>query len=629
MKQAHTKGGRRASPGRGRLSAALFPLLAGLSVWAAATARWEARHWDNLKMNEVVNQLSTPVEGTGSAILGEFWGRCVLPGVLAAVIAAAVVAAVWRRPWRRRAARWASAACALFLAGMLVYGWVLLDVTGYIRDSLIPSNYIEEEYADPRTAELTFPEQKRNLIYIYLESMESTFADTGSGGAFPETVIPELTALADEGVSFTGRRGGVNGGCSMAGSTWTMGAMFAQTSGLPLKIPITDSSMSSQTSFFPGVVTLGDILAENGYRQALLLGSKAVFGGRELYFKEHGSYEIWDYNWAVETGRIPEDYYVWWGYEDEKLFSFAREQLAELAAGDQPFNLTLLTVDTHFPDGYVCPLCEREFGDDQYSNVLSCSSRQVAAFVDWLSQQSFYENTTVVLTGDHITMDVGYCDDVPADYQRKVYTTILNPAAEVKSPGKFREYTTMDLFPTTLAALGVDIPGDRLGLGTNLFSRRQTLLERDGFDRMNTQLQRRSDFMNRLSGIDEAVFRLSEELEELDTELAAEFSPEGIAWSVRNLAPYAQEFTRLEVFEEIVVGNTRTTLCRGTAERGTDDVWRVTLPYDKLNGAETFTVNLYVTTAAGRIRVDAGYLCDRTAGTLTRLPSAGETEGTS
>ncbi|MBQ9330094.1 MAG: hypothetical protein IJ221_03815, partial [Oscillibacter sp.] len=72
MKQAHTNGGRRASPGRGRLSAALFPLLAGLSVWAAATARWEARHWDNLKMNEVVNQLSTPVEGTGSAILGEF-----------------------------------------------------------------------------------------------------------------------------------------------------------------------------------------------------------------------------------------------------------------------------------------------------------------------------------------------------------------------------------------------------------------------------------------------------------------------------------------------------------------------------------------------------------------------------
>ena len=96
-----------------------------------------------------------------------------------------------------------------------------------------------------------------------------------------------------------------------------------------------------------------------------------------------------------------------------------------------------------------------------------------------------------------------------------------------------------------------------------------------------------------------------------------------------NLTPYAQEFTRLEVVEEIVVGNTRTTLCRGTAERGTDDVWRVTLPYDKLNGAETFTVNLYVTTAAGRIRVDAGYLCDRRAGTLTRLSSAGETEGTS
>ena len=48
---------------------------------------------------------------------------------------------------------------------------------------------------------ITFPEQKRNLIYLYLESMESTYADKASGGAFDKNYIPELTQLAGETTS--------------------------------------------------------------------------------------------------------------------------------------------------------------------------------------------------------------------------------------------------------------------------------------------------------------------------------------------------------------------------------------------------------------------------------------------
>ncbi len=44
-----------------------------------------------------------------------------------------------------------------------------------------------------------------------------------------------------------------------------------------------------------------------------------------------------------------------------------------------------------------------------------------------------------------------------------------------------RTYTTFDNFPTTLAAMGVTIEGNRLGLGTNLFSSEQTLSERYGW----------------------------------------------------------------------------------------------------------------------------------------------------
>lgn len=36
---------------------------------------------------------------------------------------------------------------------------------------------------DPALVPVTFPEQKRNLVYIFMESMESTYASTDVGGA--------------------------------------------------------------------------------------------------------------------------------------------------------------------------------------------------------------------------------------------------------------------------------------------------------------------------------------------------------------------------------------------------------------------------------------------------------------
>ena len=54
----------------------------------------------------------------------------------------------------------------------------------------------------------------------------------------------------------------------------------------------------------------------------------------------------------------------------------------------------------------------------------------------------------------------------------------------------------MDLFPTTLASLGVEIEGDRLGLGTNLFSGKETLIEKYGLDYVNKEVLKNSSYYN-------------------------------------------------------------------------------------------------------------------------------------
>lgn len=185
-----------------------------------------------------------------------------------------------------------------------------LDVPGYIRDSQTQLAYIETNFIDAGDVSLTFPEKKRNLIYIWLESMETTYADPENGSAFETTPISKLIEIAEENTSFTGTQGGVNGGIPMYGTTWTAGALFAHMSGLPLKIPIADCAMDSQEFFFPCVTTIGNILQDNGYQQALLIGSDATFGGRRNLFTQHGSYTIWDHPYSQSVNEIPSNYYV-------------------------------------------------------------------------------------------------------------------------------------------------------------------------------------------------------------------------------------------------------------------------------------------------------------------------------
>ena len=404
---------------------------------------------------------------------------------------------------------------ALFFFSLtLIDAWDSISLGSYLSSQLHSSKFIEENYVDPKGIELHFPEKKRNLIYIYMESTELTFMDKAHGGAFPDNLLPEMTALSKEGEDFSGEGDSRNGGISLPGATWTMGAIFAQSTGLPLKISIEQNSMDSQKAFFPSVTAIQDILKEEGYTQKFLLGSVGYFGGRELYMKDHGDVKVEDFSYWKRKNKFPKDYWVNWGFEDEKLYSYAREELSSLAKENKPFNLTLLTVDTHFPDGYVCRLCQNNYPDNQYANVYRCASRQVTDFVNWIKKQDFYENTTIVISGDHPTMDRDFCDHVPKSYQRKVYTVFLNSAAKRKDRNK-REYSTFDYFPTTLAAMGVEIPGNRLGLGTNLFSGESTLTEKFGKKEEKKELEERSDFMIKLGNIDkDSAFKQKEEKEQ-------------------------------------------------------------------------------------------------------------------
>ena len=163
-----------------------------------------------------------------------------------------------------------------------------------------------------------------------------------------------------------------------------------------------------------------------------------------------------------------------------------------MAAGDQPFNISMVTIDTHTPDGYLCDLCQNNH-ENQYANVIECQSRQVGNFINWCKQQSWYENTTIVITGDHKSMAEKFFSNIDSDYIRTPYNCIINSAVEPVQTTQ-RNFSAMDMYPTILAAMGANIDGDRLGLGTNLFSDKETIIEEIGLEIFDQELQKSSNF---------------------------------------------------------------------------------------------------------------------------------------
>ena len=307
--------------------------------------------------------------------------------------------------------------------------------------------------------------------------------------------IKELGELAKENINFS-HSNKIGGSYTIEGTQWTIASMVAQEAGIPLLFPLSKDKYNENSSFLSGCYTLGEILEKQGYQNRILMGSDANFGCTSNFYKQHGNFKIEDTTSLKKEGRLPQDYHVFWGFEDKKVFEFAKEDLTEMAKSNQPFCMELVTIDTHTPDGYICDECKHEY-DSQYANVISCQSRQVEAFVRWCQKQEWYENTTIVITGDHKSMSEKFFKHLDKSYLRTPYNCFINSAIEPPQP-KNRKFAIFDFYPTILASLGVKIKGEHLGLGTNLFSDEKTLLEKYGVKKINSEVAKYSQFYRKI-----------------------------------------------------------------------------------------------------------------------------------
>jgi len=478
-----------------------YILIILFSLFFYFSIKWLDLYYKGISIEQIIFHIRMPLEGTGKELLISYYSFVIKPVFI--IIINYICLMVLLNKYnihiktKDRNIDFSAVLIKEFTFIINILSVILLLITidklvyqydfiNYFKNTLDTTDFYEKEYINPASVKYNFPEKKRNLILIFLESIESTFFSITDGGSFNEEIIPELKKLARENIHFSNTQL-LGGAYQVSGTGWTVGALVGHTLGIPLNIPIHGNAYEGYKTFLPGAIGLTDILAQAGYQQRFLIGSDKKFAGRDTLFQTHGNVIIKDYNHYKDIGKIPNDYHVWWGFEDEKLFLFAQEELQELAKSNQPFNLMLLTVDTHHVGGYICRLCKNEFSE-QYKNVLRCASKQVYNFVKWVQSQPWYENTTIVITGDHFYMDGTF---IPLNARRSIYNVYINSVIEPKEKNN-RIFSAFDTLPSILDCMGIQYNANGLALGRSLFRNTKTLLEIYDISYLNSEIIKKS-----------------------------------------------------------------------------------------------------------------------------------------
>ncbi|MGL5934400.1 MAG: sulfatase-like hydrolase/transferase [Cetobacterium sp.] len=233
----------------------------------------------------------------------------------------------------------------------------------------------------------------KNVVIIYLESFEKNWMDKDLFEG--KELTPNLNRISkdEEWKFFSNYR-------SLPGSTWTFGAQYATATGIPTYFGFEANTIFQTIQNYRGV-SIGNILKKAGYSQTYMRGADLNFAGSGNMYKYFG-YEVFGKN------ELPQKYIQHdWGVRDKDLFEEAKKKYTELSKNNKPFNLTLLTVDTHFPKGYpdarmVDKITRENLTDLEYA--VKSVDYLVNDFIEFLKKQENYKDTVIYILPDHVLM---------------------------------------------------------------------------------------------------------------------------------------------------------------------------------------------------------------------------------
>lgn len=336
------------------------------------------------------------------------------------------------------------------------------------------------------------PAVQKNLIIIYMESIERTYRD------MPETKasFAPLAKIEDRGLSFS------NIG-QIVGTHFTAAGLVASQCGIPL-LPKGMFNVKKKLregvdldlgfeSFLGGIDCLGDILVGDGYTASYMNGSElSIFAKRDL-FKTH-KYERLFGRDSLENPAAETKQNIW-GMDDDYMFGKAKEEIAYLSKQNKPFLFSMLTIATHGPDAFVDAKCAYPVSSESMlPAAIQCTGDHVQSLIDEVDRLGLTDDTIIVVVNDHLAMKNTLWSAFNAHVgERRNYLSVLGTGRrEVIS----KLGSAMDIYPTIMELLGYELLGRRANMGVSLLSTNLSLAQKLGLQQLsdavdgNTSLQK-------------------------------------------------------------------------------------------------------------------------------------------
>ena len=255
--------------------------------------------------------------------------------------------------------------------------------------------YIKSHYAEPNKDYLGIA-KGRNVIYLHLESFQQFLIDYKleiEGKQYE--VTPFLNSLyhSNSTLAFPNIFNQVKAGKTSDAETMLETGLFGLNQG-SFMVNYGGTNTQQAAPF---------ILSKEGYTSAVFHGNAGSFWNRNTTYKQ------WGYNYFFDQSyfsKLTDQNSFQYGLNDKIMF---KDSIKYLEHMQQPFYAKYITVSNHYP--YTTSLIGDEIGfplaktkDETINGYFATANyldSSIKAFFDYLKASGLYENSIIVLYGDH------------------------------------------------------------------------------------------------------------------------------------------------------------------------------------------------------------------------------------
>ncbi|NIK71128.1 phosphoglycerol transferase MdoB-like AlkP superfamily enzyme [Paenibacillus sp. BK720] len=261
----------------------------------------------------------------------------------------------------------------------------------------------------------------KNLIIIQMESFQNFLINLKIDG---QEITPNMNKLANESYYFNNFYQGVGQGNTSDAEFIVNTSYYIPPNG-------------AATQVYPKkeLPSLPRLMQQHGYDTATFHTNVVEFWNRSELYKALGFNRYYDKQFFGEEDS------VFFAASDEVLYAKTAAELAKMDQGDKPFYAQVISMSSHHP--FTIP--ERKYKMElpkRYENTFvgdyiraqNYADYALGLFIDDLKQRGIWDNSVIVLYGDHLGLPIYSLDRDDKELMKEIYGHDYGSAEMINIP---------------------------------------------------------------------------------------------------------------------------------------------------------------------------------------------------